>query len=308
MKKNSILLFLLLPVFIHAQIVPSTVAEIYSFSIGDSFEYSFNAHSSFGPCRTEAYTLNVITDTIRRSDTLFYSFKQVGSRAEIGCDYPTVPYKLYYDTFFIAKRIFNADSLIFKSNINVGPYVVGECTQLFGSSCAEDVFYSGNNNYHQRKQNQSSYKGLSSYDAIFVDGLGLVYQNVFIENDNSSTSTLNLIYYHKVSGEIWGNYKPIIQGYFDGLYPWGISETSSNTRIVVTPNPAKNSVQITVASNGRQDEMLYTITDNIGQLVQSGVLSNQSTTLDVSLLSRGLYFVNVMSNTGKRWSNKLVKE
>jgi hypothetical protein len=117
-----------------------------------------------------------------------------------------------------------------------------------------------------------------------------------------------LIYYHKVSGEIWGNYKPIIQGYFDGLYPWGISETSSNTRIVVTPNPAKNSVQITVASNGRQDEMLYTITDNIGQLVQSGVLSNQSTTLDVSLLSRGLYFVNVMSNTGKRWSNKLVKE
>lgn len=309
MKKNSILLFLLLPVFIHAQIVPSTVAEIYSFSIGDSFEYSFKSHNVFGPCRSEAYTLNVITDTLRRSDTLFYSYLQVASRANIGCDYPSsVPYKLYYDSFYASKAVFNPDSMIFKSNNSIGSFVLGTCMQQLGGTCTENVYYSGVNNYNLRKQNESNFLGLSSYDAIFVEGLGVVYESVFMESDNSTVSTLNLIYYHKVSGEIWGNYKPIIQGYFDGLYPWGISETSSNTRIVVTPNPAKNSVQITVASNGRQDEMLYTITDNIGQLVQSGVLSNQSTTLDVSLLSRGLYFVNVMSNTGKRWSNKLVKE
>ncbi|MBL7799783.1 MAG: T9SS type A sorting domain-containing protein [Chitinophagales bacterium] len=308
MKKKSILLFLLLPFFIHAQIVPSSVAEIYSFSIGDSFEYSFNAHNAFGPCRREGVTLNIITDTFRRSDTLFYSYLRIGSSADIGCDYPIVPYKLYFDSTLVSSRIFNADSQIFKSNIHIGSFVVGECMQQLGGTCTESVFYAGINNYNQRKQNESKIQGLSDYDAIFVEGLGIVYQRVFMESDNSSMTESKLIYYHKTSGETWGNYKPIVQGYFDGLYPWGISETSSNTQIVVTPNPAKNSVQIKVASNGRQDEMLYTITDNIGQLVQSGVLSNQSTTLDVSLLSRGLYFVNVKSNTGKRWSNKLVKE
>lgn len=308
MKKNSILLFLLLPVYSHAQIVPSTVAEIYSFSIGDSFEYSFNSHASFGPCSSEGNILNVITDTVRRSDTLFYSYLQVASRADIGCDYPAVPYKLYYDSFYVSKAVFDADSIVFKSDNRIGPFLVSACMQQSGGTCTENVFLSGNNDYNQRKQNESMFQGLSDYDAIFVDGLGIVHQSVFIESDNSSTSILNLIYYHKVSGETWGSYKPIARNYYDGLYPWGISETSSNNQIVVTPNPAKNSVQISVASNGRQDEMIYTITDNIGQLVQSGVLSNQSTTLDVSFLSRGLYFVNVTSNTGIRWSKKLVKE
>lgn len=69
------------------------------------------------------------------------------------------------------------------------------------------------------------------------------------------------------------------------------------------PNPA--SASITIASNMNQTR--FWIFDRMGKNVQSGVLQNNSESVDISSLASGLYLIQIESEGGRTGTRKFVK-
>jgi hypothetical protein len=93
-----------------------------------------------------------------------------------------------------------------------------------------------------------------------------------------------------------------IQKFFDGkygedpckTYPFqtGIANVSTGfANAGIYPNPATN--EIIIELNNSDLELNYTITDAMGRNVLSGKLNNKTTTVDISSLATGFYFVQV---------------
>jgi hypothetical protein len=64
-------------------------------------------------------------------------------------------------------------------------------------------------------------------------------------------------------------------------------------KLVVSPNPAKGVVTLTIQGFSSTEKYSYSIMSSAGVLVRSGSVQNSVTILDVSQLSNGIYFLNV---------------
>ena len=84
----------------------------------------------------------------------------------------------------------------------------------------------------------------------------------------------------------------------------GIAATETNSAIVICPNPAKNQITVKVASNLIGSE--FSITDPLGRTVQSGKLANESSTIGIEQLSKGVYLLRIGDNA--QLTFKVVKE
>lgn len=80
---------------------------------------------------------------------------------------------------------------------------------------------------------------------------------------------------------------------------------AENFTLTITPNPARTS--ITVRMNNQPGLMNLQITDMSGRTVHKQAISNQTTTIDVSGLSKGLYMVRISGNAVSQ-SSKLIIE
>lgn len=76
----------------------------------------------------------------------------------------------------------------------------------------------------------------------------------------------------------------------DGL---GIAEINNNDNIQVFPNPGNGLFTITLKGNVNNAEM--EVVNSLGQIVYSDILNGNTKTIDVSDISKGIYFIEVNS-------------
>ena len=87
----------------------------------------------------------------------------------------------------------------------------------------------------------------------------------------------------------------------------GISEsTLSNNNITISPNPATDKLNITIKDNTFQSAII-TITNIIGEKVLQSTIDNHQSTINISELSKGMYFVEANVD-GKRSVVKIIKQ
>ncbi|HSD13092.1 MAG TPA: T9SS type A sorting domain-containing protein [Flavobacterium sp.] len=86
-------------------------------------------------------------------------------------------------------------------------------------------------------------------------------------------------------------------------YTLGTEDFSLEKNLLLYPNPS--SEKITVKTNQYQDNPTYFITDQTGRLIKKGQLNDMETTIDISQMTRGLYFFRIDDN--HKNSIKLIK-
>ena len=73
-------------------------------------------------------------------------------------------------------------------------------------------------------------------------------------------------------------------------------------QITVYPNPAKNTLFITLVKDGSK----FTLYNAIGQLVKKGIIIGNK--IDVSSLINGVYVIDIDAQEGKKAQIKFIKE
>jgi hypothetical protein len=81
----------------------------------------------------------------------------------------------------------------------------------------------------------------------------------------------------------------------------------ANTSFNIYPNPARDEF-IIECENHRSEGDIYTVTDFCGRIVKEGKIALQSTHVDCSDLSRGIYLITVRSSAGNQSARKIILE
>lgn len=84
----------------------------------------------------------------------------------------------------------------------------------------------------------------------------------------------------------------------------GITEQSDNNSFNLFPNPATNQINIKTVFNRK---LKFNIFNSHGQLVQSGIIENNSTTIEINSLSIGIYNI-VLSADNKSYQKRFIVE
>jgi hypothetical protein len=165
-------------------------------------------------------------------------------------------------------------------------------------------------------------------DMSVVDGK-LITESVFAWKGASSTggdSTLTsetitipdtvsvTSWYVGLKAGIWNDVAgvPTFIYLFDNISLWDLAEPiSSGIHNIATPGNTLSTVYptlsngfVTIKSNGTKD-LSYSIYNNLGSMVKSGVLTDDKLKLDLSSMAGGVYFVNVTSQS-KSETHKLI--
>jgi hypothetical protein len=123
----------------------------------------------------------------------------------------------------------------------------------------------------------------------------------------------------------WGN-NPLITNVFDPVFldtldlfnvtftaffegtSLGIAEEAySNTSFKIYPNPANDKLSITLGKDAISFPIHYEIIDMNGTVRLLGTIENESTDIDISRLSHGIYACVLTNNSGERITKRLVK-
>ena len=89
--------------------------------------------------------------------------------------------------------------------------------------------------------------------------------------------------------------------------PSGVEETGGEVRFVLSPNPARGTVAVTLAEpTGKAVEL--TVRDASGRKVRSMTFAGQSAMVDISGLAAGSYIVTLVTADGEATSRRLVVE
>ena len=80
----------------------------------------------------------------------------------------------------------------------------------------------------------------------------------------------------------------------------GIKNQSANTQFQIYPNPSKNELRIIDSNNeGFIVEKNYFIYSSVGRILMHGIIYEKETSLDISSLSPGIYFIKIGNNLAK---------
>ncbi len=85
----------------------------------------------------------------------------------------------------------------------------------------------------------------------------------------------------------------------------GITENNESSKFTLYPNPTSEMIQITPATQTL--ESVVEITNAVGQVVKTNILSNSTLTIPVSDLSKGIYFVKVQNEKSKTVSKLIIQ-
>ncbi len=83
----------------------------------------------------------------------------------------------------------------------------------------------------------------------------------------------------------------------------GISEVAEENTVNIFPNPATNSLTLTL-SKGEGTASIYNV---LGQVVYTAKITNSKTAIDISTYPKGVYFINI-NNATQSINRKFVKE
>lgn len=171
---------------------------------------------------------------------------------------------LHYDYYYESISYTNLDSYYFADSVSVG-------SMYNGRKLSWELI--SNTIYHQ-------------YYEYYVDGCGYAYRYWRqIDPPYQSEAEFELVYFKK-GDEEWGT-PNIVVGL--GEYDRGVME------ILIYPNPASDNIHLSTSANVTIEEVK--IYSQIGNEVQT--VFAEFNNVDVSKLSPGLYFVEVLTNKGR---------
>jgi hypothetical protein len=282
----------------------STVGAIYNFSVGDTFEYSETYAESIQPgCDKDYTTQVVITKYNKIGDTIFYEYSKTRIGIESYCNQgsPYYPYSFIRDTFTGTGRLIYLDSTIFKYARYDLPFTGPKC---YITSCDFDAEFM--NKYSTTRNEHTIRNSKMGMFYSFVEGLGNVYSHMYIESNHSLTNK-ELIFYHKVSGDIWGTYIPITNSY-KGYYPNGIKEVTNESIIKIFPNPTKDILKINIENFSSflfSSTLKLTFTNTLGQTVFVKNISEKEIEINCSDWQKGVYFWHLTDDEMKVKTGKI---
>lgn len=236
-----------------------TRAQVYNFSVGDTFDYEY---SSVGlPTNPTTYQRKIVTAKSYSSNS---------------------------DTLFIALELTSGltESLVLNDLQRYEIYLV---TDSLG--CQHEYSVDSNSMYGGRTVNGVApvLCGEINYVDSFAYGLGRVYRSRQFKygiNNDYATSIEKLIYYSQ-GGEIWGTPYTLFTD---------LDEISLNP-FRLSPNPATNTVTINIDET--LIGATATITDITGRTLTAVELATRNLQLATDHLANGVYFVTVTNGKSK---------
>jgi hypothetical protein len=254
----------------------STIKQIYNLSVGDSFVYraSFNRNYSGGSCSFAGYTLSTIISYRLSGDSIIVGSYHFTKDTTPCCD-AACGTNSGLTSFYLTNIYTQIDSLFSQQYT---------CDTTQSIQCFDSVFIT--NSYNFRKQNRYREVDLGFTDETYADGLGLVHQDN-LEEDLGAETTLQLIYYHKASGEIWGHPQNLISS---------ISRLSQPLLTAnVFPNPAAESFNLKL-SEIPSEKVKFELIDETGKILLIREIHDQQTEINRESLSAGVYIWELLSD------------
>ena len=83
---------------------------------------------------------------------------------------------------------------------------------------------------------------------------------------------------------------------------FGVTETHEETELLISPNPAQNTIQ--VLTNNNKELVEIRIFNSVGKLVFEKQNLSENKILDVSEFPSGVYYCKILLNSGKSFSQK----
>jgi hypothetical protein len=203
----------------------------------------------------------------------------------------------------------NYNQINYTNNSNGNP--TGEITQVWNGVSAWDNFLRRTNTYDGsnkiiKTDNELWWPGIwltSSRTTFTHDGLGYLTTDLFQTWDaglvqwinfsqskytNNSNGTPSVVINQEWNLSGWVN---IDRSTYTYNTPTNISESIKEADITVYPNPASD--VITIKANTGISGMVYSITDQTGKMMLKGKLNDESTSVDITQLSKGIYLLNI---------------
>lgn len=140
-------------------------------------------------------------------------------------------------------------------------------------------------------------------ERIFVDKIGLVYEQIPGQNQSEDLIEKELVFYQRGLEE-WGEAIDF-QQYFEVIS--SIDENQNHPSVVVFPNPAQS--QIFVNPVFVQEQIAgFRIFDMSGRTVLSGEINtNQKFSIDLTALTKGVYLLEVSSHSSVLARKRIIK-
>jgi len=128
--------------------------------------------------------------------------------------------------------------------------------------------------------------------------------NIYITGHTQSNSGIATAGAHQtVDGGVGSSYNDAFLVKFNGI-SLGINETVNEKSFTVYPNPAQSLVN--VKADAKLIGTFYTIYDNTGNVVLSGTINTENTSIELGNLSAGIYLFSVGENVKQTF--KVIKE
>jgi hypothetical protein len=239
-----------------AQLMPSTVREIYDFAVGDTFMYYYESDirggSPNGNYRSRK-TYIVIEKTIApTNDSVKYLF-------EMQYEFVHVYYSTGSGIDTILNIFSNLDSFI------VPPPFLDTCFYMFTNCCSSccidssavylDSTFGG---FRKTNEKQIDVCFAHSESNKFTSGIGNVQYHESNEDGLFGTYSQILVYYHKANGERWGT-----PYYFTII---GVEEKPT-IHATLFPNPATEQIEISIPTDAvsKYENLLFNLYDVTGR-------------------------------------------
>lgn len=258
-----------------------TYDEVYPWNVGDTLEVKGVAASTGGV--GQEYKLITIQNRVETADSVWiYLNTQVYPSPWFNINYPNpIVYQKgknvseFPKDMFLANRIYESDSADFCGLR--GRHHVYSTFHTFCDLC----------------------NCMPTYDAVgdlftiktFRSGLGQTYEkNEYFGGINNTMSYANLIY-SNIGGQVCGNFVPL-----------GVEELSLD--FSVTPNPVTDQLELNSDSEINKVEIL----SSSGAQLLTQLMHGSHSTIDVSQLETGVYFVRAFGTDGRIGVLKFIKE
>ena len=280
-----LLIFLLLIEKGYCQLLPSTNRQIYNFCVGDSFEYSYNETEAPPGCGIVGVKLDIITGYSTLGDSIYYSYTELSSLNHQVCPNYFPPYGVLFDSVAVSKTVANADSSIFGA-VAYGTFSCGGS----GTLCYDSTYAATTGIFSGRTINESNNNDFSELDNIWIDSLGLVYSNLYLEGMFTPDIT-QLIYYHKsCGGQSWGSFQSF-PNYSQYL---GIDNLQASSAVQISPNPVNGNFQVLLSNP--LPVSTFCVTNILGQKVYKEEAIYTKTMVDCSNWITGIYIYSLSHN------------
>ena len=263
-------------------LIPSTVSEVFNFTVGDTFVYHLVLCPNCLPqYRQDSYFYMAVTDKhySMSSDTLFY-------QTNLGL-----------------KEITNLDSSVLTHSIQPINYIYPIPNYCFYSSATSDSVFTDSLCFLKKNNLSYTYLSLSCLgSSLYANDLGLVQQ---LTRDSGFPSEpflnwdIDLIYSSTQSG-VCGSYPASIMTEISVV-------PEAKVWIQTSPNPATTSftLQLSSAPNIPTYFQLY---DAMGRQVRQEEINSISTTINRHQLPNGIYFWQLLTGQNVLQRGKVMME